>query len=804
MRPVSRPPATPLYWLALGLLAGQLAGVHLAGATWLAGAALVAAALLACARRRPQVGLAALALAVGGWQVGAWSDAAAAADSVARLAGGRAWLRGTIVEAPSRAGERARLIVAVDAARRGADWRAARGRVQLSLGVATQPWRAGDAVVALVGLRQPRNFGNPGEFDYRAHLARRAIVATGYARSDTDWARVPGGAAAALERWRQATAATLTATLPPREAGVAAALLIGDQDGLDDALRRRFARAGVSHVLSISGLHVGLVAAAAYAAARWLLARSERLLLRASVPKLAMAASLLPLGLYAAIAGDNVATLRAELMAGLVAAGLLCDRPREWLAPITAAASALLLVRPGAADEISFQLSFVAVLAIVLGVPRLTARWDAWEEARLLRLRSARWRWLRWLVLSQAVTVCAALATAPLTAWHFNMVSLIAPLANLIVVPLLGMATVGIGLLGTVAVAVLPAAAPPLFALVGVAIAWADAATAWLAAPAWAAVRVPTPTLLELALLYGLLGALVLPLPRWRRALVALCLAGLAIDATAWAVERTASGRLRITFVSVGQGDCTLIEFPGRRVMVVDGGGLAGSTFDVGERIVAPQLWRRKILAVDRLVLSHADFDHYGGLGFVAASFAPPAFWWNGHPAAGPRFAELRRALTEAGAVIEQPAAGTVEWVEGVRLRVLHPGAGDGGADNDRSLTLQLSYGGTAVLLPGDLQAAGEAALVRRWGATLASAVLKVPHHGSATSSSAALLDAVAPRVAVVSAGADNRFGFPAPAVQAAYARRGIDLRRTDRDGAVEITIDGEGKLRVSAARADQ
>src|SRR4029077_8640414 len=189
-----------------------------------------------------------------------------------------------------------------------------------------------------------------------------------------------------------------------------------------------------------------------------------------------------------------------EVMAVLVAAGLLLDRPREWLAPVSAAAAGILRVRPGAAADISFQLSFVAVLAIVLGVPRVTAWWDAWEEARLIRLRSPRWRWLRWFVLSQAVTVCAVVATAPLTAWHFNQISLVAPLANLIVVPLLGIVTVAVGLVGTAAVAVLPAAAPPLFAIVGLAFRVADAATAWLAALPWAAVRVPTPSLLELAL----------------------------------------------------------------------------------------------------------------------------------------------------------------------------------------------------------------------------------------------------------------------------------------------------------------
>jgi competence protein ComEC len=234
--------------------------------------------------------------------------------------------------------------------------------------------------------------------------------------------------------------------------------------------------------------------------------------------------------------------------------------------------------------------------------------------------------------------------------------------------------------------------------------------------------------------------------------------------------------------------------------MIVDGGGLGGH-FDVGARVVAPLLWRRKIGHVDWLALSHADFDHFGGLRFLVEAFAPRALWWNGTPGHGARFAELRRAAAAQHVALRTPAPGTTWNVDGVIVRVLHPPPDAAADDNDRSLVLQLRYGGRAVLLTGDLEAAGEAALVRRWGASLASDVLKVPHHGSRTSSSPALLAAVAPRVAVVSAGADNRFGFPHPAIEAAYARAGTQLWRTDRDGAVTITLRADGALSVDQAR---
>ena len=395
------PPPTPIYWIAGGLVGGQLAAAALAG-WWVRGVA-TAVLVVALARWRRAALPAALALAaavLGHWQVDRQRDASTG-DDVRVLAGARAWIRGAVVERPLRRPDALQLVVAVDAARRGADWQGSAGRVLVTVQNVTQAWQRGDRLEALLALRTPHNFGNPGEVDYEAYVARRCIAATAFATSDRTWWRAPASAAswrARLDAWRSATARTLQASLDPTTAAIAAALLIGEDGALDDRVRARYARAGVSHVLSISGLHIALVAAAAFSAARWLLGRSERLLLTGLVPKLAMAASLVPVLLYGAIAGDNVATQRAEVMGVLVAAALLLNRPRDWLAPLAVAAIALSLATPGVANEISFQLSFIAVFGLALGVPRLTATWERWAEVHLLRLRSRRWDWARWLV----------------------------------------------------------------------------------------------------------------------------------------------------------------------------------------------------------------------------------------------------------------------------------------------------------------------------------------------------------------------------------------------------------------------
>jgi competence protein ComEC len=796
--------ATPvLLCLALGLLLGDalaepgvtVSSLPLAAA--LAGAAVLLVVPDAAWRR---VGVTFLAFIFGTLAAQRVYRPSFPSDHIARAATHtRVDIEAVLAADPAPRGERTRLRLRAEQVDEGKGWRPTQGIVLLTVQRVERRWLAGDRLRATVTLRRPRNFGNPGEFDYVAYLARQGVYVTGFADDDAGFSRLgpaARGIGAWFESWRHGLGALIHRTLPEQQAGILSALVIGTAAALPADLRAAFSRAGVSHVLSVSGLHVGLVAAIAYGLLRWLLARSRWLLLTTNVPKVAAALSIVPVLLYAGIAGSNVATLRSVLMIVVFGAAVVVDRERHLLVSLAAAAIVLLIMSPGSSLDISFQLSFVAVLGLVLAMERLWPWLRRWEEAHLLRLRGWRGRVWRPLIVYGAVSLSALAATTPLTAYHFNQVSFIAVLANALVVPLLGSAAVALGLLAA------------LLYLVSGTLAWVCVSIAgpvvqlglWLvqffAAWPYAAVRVVTPTTFELLLVYAALWTLVRLAGSPRIAVLAVLGVMALADGTWWYADRYHRHDLRVTFLSVGQGDAAVVEFPGHQVMMIDAGGLGGKTFDVGERVVAPFLWSRKIARVDYLVLSHPDRDHYGGLAYLARQFAPREFWSNGATANSLRFAQLERSLHDAGVQQFVLRRGDVRRVGGVDMRVLAPPAQRLRLpSNDESLVLSLARGRIQVLFSGDIERAGEDDLVASGDGQLASAVLKVPHHGSHTSSSPRFLDAVAPRFAVVSAGFENRYGFPSPEVLQRYGMRHCTLARTDLDGAVSVRIHPDGRI---------
>jgi competence protein ComEC len=303
---------------------------------------------------------------------------------------------------------------------------------------------------------------------------------------------------------------------------------------------------------------------------------------------------------------------------------------------------------------------------------------------------------------------------------------------------------------------------------------------------------VPRPNGVELGLLYALLLTGLVTRPPLRGAAGAVLLAVLVADVAWWVRERHAPGELRVTFLDVGQGDAAVAELPDGRVVVVDAGGFPGSRFDVGRAVVAPFLRTRKIRRIDALVMSHAHPDHFGGMPFLIEHFRPRALWWSGAPGRGEAWRRLWAATDAARVPVSvlvrgRPPPGFERVAE-----VLHPPRRWGGVSvNDTSLVLRLAHAGRSVLFAGDVERRGELAMLG--AADLQATVVKVPHHGSRTSSAVAWVRAVGAAVAAVSVGFENRYGHPHATVEARYRRQGTCLLRTDRCGSITVRLGPAG-----------
>lgn len=739
----------PLLPLALAFAGGvALAPWTPPGLAWAAWLAAVAGGAAALALGR--AGWATAALLAGTIALGALraADQPLPPDHVARMRlPRRVALEGRVATEPSRAAD-GRTHLVLDVARVDGEPRS--GRVRLTVYGPPPALAAGQPLALEARLHRASGFRNPGGFDWAARLAREGIHVVASASAD----RLRPLAAPAPwwpARARRAVVDAMARALPPASAALLAGLVLGERGDLPRDLHEAFRRAGVYHVLAVSGFNVGLVAGAVFAAAR--LARAGR----RTAAALAMAAVL---G-FALIVGPDPSVLRAAVMAVLVLAALLLGRRAYVGNSLAAAALGILAVRPGDLLDPGFQLSFAATTAlVVVPLPRGV------------------------LAGALAASAAAQAAVLPITLVHFNQLSTVGVLANLAVVPLAAAATIlGLGAAGlataseVAGTALFDAAWPVLLALRG--------AVALAAAAPGAVLHLPAPGAAAVAAYAGAVGLGLVwlrlraerPLAARRAGRAALAVLAVALALGAWPLVRPADGRLRVTVLDVGQGDAIVIEAPDGRTVLIDAGPGGPFRLDVGERVVAPFLWNRGILALAGALVTHEDADHAGGMPAVR------------------RLLRVRGECTPAALAAGPCALG------GARLTRLVPRAlppaGRPRRANEASLVLRLDYGRFALLLVGDLEAAGEAALVDA-GLPLAATVLKVGHHGARTSTTAGFLDAVRPTVAVISVGARNPYGHPDAGVLARLAAAGARVWRTDRHGAVILETDGRA-LAVTA-----
>ena len=671
------------------------------------------------------------------------------------------------------------------------------GRARLTVVGSLSDLHYGDEIRGRFRLRHPRRFNNPGTFDYPAHLASQGVFLEGWTREPVEVAEGPQGSGlvAAIFRVRTLLLQRFDAAMPPAEAGLLKATVLGDRSGLTPEMNRAFLDSGTYHILAISGLNVSLLAGAFFGVLR---------LLRVS-PRMAAGASALLVTFYAALAGAGASVIRAAVMTDVYLLAVVLDRRADLLNSLALSGLAILWWNPRFLHDVGFQLTYLATLGIIVVLPR-------WQS----RLTSVS-RPLRWILESMAITVAATVMTLPVLATSFNRVSPAGLLANIPIVPLSGLIT-GLGTAACASFLVVPAGLFWLNQINGWLVDALFELARWFGSFPWSSLRVYTPTPGMLLWYYAALGLVLcafLPVPRmgrwggsrrWAGWAAAGCSVILALHVVWRLYPATDEARVRLTLLDVGQGEAIYLEMPGRSRMLVDAGGMLGDGLDIGQRVIAPFLWHEWVDRLDVLVLTHPESDHIGGAASVLRTFRVGEVWTGGSSAVSPMDVWIQEYVRYRRIPYRVVSAGDppFRW-GGATVQVVHPaapGTGDSAprsgrelGPNDRSIVLRVQMDDQAILLTGDLGREGEAALLRT-GTALRAQVLKVPHHGSRYSSTDAFVRAVSPQTALVSVGHRNPFGHPHPEVLARYQEAGVRLWRTDRDGAVTVEMrSGESRV---------
>jgi len=724
-------------------------------------------------------------------------------------------LSGTVVEPPRHAPNRTVLVLNATQVGEGPRSRAVSGRLRVTWREPDRIFLPGDEVGFTARVHPPSGTRNPGGFDYGAYLVHQGIDAVA---SLSGPGRVVLTAAPShlsrwtpwrvIERWRGRIREAALGTLSDPARGIFLGIIVGEQGYLTDEVRDAFMATGTVHILSISGSHLGLVALLSFLFVKggcrmlpvtWLLALSRVI----TPTRLAAVATMVLVTFYTLLAGAEVATVRSLVMIAIVMLAVWLGRAHDLLRAVAFAALLLVVQNPRALYDISFQLSFMAVVAIALVIGARSA-----EEADGLppRHRSV---WDRagtrlgdYLWLTGGVT----LATLPLVAYHFKQIAWLGVIANAVVVPLAGFVLVPLGLGSAVWLLVtgqesLPAASvhqavsESMSNIVGL-----------LAMAPGAEWHVASPAVLAMAAFYVLLAGVIWPATEgrgaWWRRRVSLIGVMLVLVWWGWS-PRDAPGTdtVRVTFLDVGQGDACVLELPDGQTVLIDAGARY-DTLDMGRAVVGPYLWERGITRLDHVVATHPQLDHVGGLAWVIRSFDVGRYWSNGVAREEPFYRRLQDALRARGLVEERAEEGRAIIDAGpCRLHVLNPPANpirswpedgaqrtsSGSILNNLSIVTRLQCGAQTFVLTADAEAGALARLHRREPRARAT-ILKVPHHGAASSLYRPWIEQAGARAAVISAGRHNAYGHPATDVVTAYQESGVYLLRTDQDGAVWIT----------------
>ncbi len=669
----------------------------------------------------------------------------------------------------------------------------------------------GDRMIIRMTLKPFRNFGNPSSFDYARYQAEKGFHASAFLKDEAFIAAVVPESAfhpesiakrawGGIDLFRQRALFWLRDSLGEESAAFYAALLLGYQNFLDRPWQDHIQRTGLNHLLTVSGLHLGLVSLIVFKLVRLLVRNTcPAILGRISDSRIAIWPALACAVIYAFLAGFGVPPIwRSVLMLALCFGASFWYRSTDSLTVLALSALVILFFDPNSLWQISFQLTFACVAAIILIYPRLRgmgiSRHIPWPIARTIASQCQD---------AFLASIAVAILVLPLTVFYFNGFSLAGFAANIILVPYVGFIILPCGLISLAVFSVSEGLAFPLVKAAELLLGFCLHLIKWFSGFSWSYFWTGSISILQLFEVYAAIGILLVPLSRKTRiTALAAIMAFFGANAALDTARGTVSGpTLRADIIDVGQGTSTMVRFPTGEALLIDGGGFRDDSHDIGRLVVAPFLWNQGIRKLDHVVLSHDHPDHRNGLRFILANFDTGCFWTS-------RISERTAKLETGGSALEEIASRRGIKVRSfpdilnevrigeARVNVRHPRPEQiehpaGASLNDTSLVIEVVFGDTSLVLPGDIGAEIENAIAERFEKNR-RLLLVAPHHGSEYSNSAGFIDILRPLAVIFSCGYANQFGFPAPGALRRYEERYVRTYRTDLDGAVHAISDGK------------
>ena len=734
-------------------------------------------------------------------------------------------LSGMVTEPVEHAPGRVTMIVSLESVRQDTASREVRGILRLT-------WRPckfedecesdldvfrGDRITVRARLRPPFGTRNPGGFDYGTYLRDHGIHAVAFVRGpDRIEVQHPGVFDFSewvwwqIDRWRHQVRQAAISTLRQPARGLFLGMIVGEQNDIPLHVRDDFMTTGTVHIISISGSHLGLLAFVSFLGVRGITRRMPARWLETLscilTPKQLAALVTVPLVIfYTLLSGSHVATVRSLLMILLYLFAVWIGHERQIVIALGIAALFTTLADPRVLYDLSFQLSYVSILAIALVFQWSQRDDEADEMPRVLTVKLKHWG-KQYALMTLAATV----GTVPLVAYYFNQVAWLGMFANAIVVPLVGLFIVPLGL-GASMIVLLGGLEQLPFGWVHQEIMnGLTSVVGMMATIPGAEWHVASPSIVAMA---GFYLCLMVALLNRNATLRVVSLGALSCCLLWWVWSPRhvfEDEALRVTFLDVGQGDATVLELPGGETILVDG-GVAYERWDMGRMVVGPYLWDRGIRRLTHVIATHPQLDHVGGLSWIIEHFGIDQYWSNGIQRTN-RFYQRLRDAVEAKGLVERVAREGEEMIRDgpCRLISLNPPPAESGSTlqevrgselNNLSVVLSLTCGQQSILLTADAEVE---ALTRLTDHPLvkAATVVKIPHHGAKSSLNPQWIQRLNAETAVVSAGQGNRYGHPARDVLQAYEH--MNVYRTDSDGAIVLSVkpdSGESRIRRTTDR---